>query len=81
MWEVIGFEKQFIQREGKPGYEAYNLYVKKSLPVMLNCEGERCKTYWYRAAEVAYVPSVGDAVLIETELRGKYEIVRDIQKI
>ena len=81
MWEVIGYEKQFIQREGQAGYEAYNLYVKKALPLAPNCEGERCKTYWYRAHEFGYAPHVGDTVIVETELRGKYEIIRDIQKI
>ena len=30
---------------------------------------------------IGYVPDVGDTVLIETEVRGKYEVVVDISAI
>ena len=81
MWEVIGYEKSFVQREGQNGYEAFNLHVKKPVSPGPNAEGCRCRTFWYRAHEISYVPNVGDTVIIETELRGKYEIIRDIQRV
>ena len=81
MWEVIGFEKSFVQRDGQPGYVAINLHVKKPVTPGPNAEGCRCKTYWYREHEINYTPCVGDTVIVETEVRGKYEVIRDISKI
>ncbi|MBQ8239832.1 MAG: hypothetical protein IJZ38_03180 [Bacteroides sp.] len=81
MWEVIGFEKSFVQRDQQSGYEAITLHVKKPVQPGSNAAGCRCKSYWYRAHEISYVPQVGDTVIVETEVRGKYEIIRDIQKI
>ena len=81
MWEVIGYERSIVQKDGQPAYTAVNLHVKKPVQPGADADGCRCKTYWYREHEVAYAPGVGDTVIIETELRGKFEVVRDIQKI
>ena len=81
MWEVIGYERSVVQREGQASYTAVNLHVKKPVLPGTDAAGCRCKTYWYREHEVVYAPCVGDTVIIETELRGKFEVVRDIQKV
>lgn len=74
MWEVIGFELQendagevvsvtmFAIKEYKPGQGT----------------GKRARRVWYRANEIPYIPVVGERVMIETETRGKYEIVTDV---
>lgn len=80
MWEVIGYEKNFVDN-GSGGYEAYNLYLKKPLNPDQNCEGCKCKTVWYRAHEIPYVPALGDQVFVETEQRGKFNVTVDIIRV
>ena len=81
MWEVIGYEKSFVQRDAQAGYEAFNLYVKKPVKPSPGAEGCKCRSFWFRAHEINYIPQVGDTVIVETEVRGKYEIILDIQKV
>ena len=74
MWEVVGFEK-IIKGDGSVSYD---LYVTKDFKPGDNVCGKKARRVWYRADEVPYVPVVGDLVVIETETRGKFEIVTDI---
>lgn len=80
MWEIIGFTRSVIQKEGQAPYNAFDIYVSKPLNT-LDSEGRKCRRYWYRANEINYTPVVGDVVLIDCEIRGKYEIIVDIQKV
>lgn len=80
MWEVIGFTKSLVQREGQQDYTAYDLYVKKPMK-QDDSQGCKCRRFWFRAHEINYTPGVGDIVIIETEVRGKFEVLVDIQKV
>lgn len=80
MWEVVGYDKSFIKQENG-GYEAYNLHLIRPYAPGVNCEGKRCRTVWYRAHEISYVPVLGETVFVETEQRGKYTVVVDIIKM
>ena len=80
MWEVIGYTKSIVQREGQQPYTAYDLYVKKPMK-QLDSEGCKCRRFWYRAHEINYTPEVGNIIIVEIEVRGKYEILTDIQKV
>ena len=77
MWEVIGFEKE-VKGDGSV---SYTVYVTKDFNQADHRQGKKARRAWYRAAEVGYVPVIGDLVIIETETRGKYEIVIDIYKV
>ena len=77
MWEVIGFETQ-VNDEGK--VMSYTLYAVKDFSEGKG-SGKRCRRVWYRSSEISYVPLLGDRVLIESELRGKYEAVIDIYTV
>lgn len=74
MWEVIGYERI----EKTDGSTSYDLYVTKDFKPGDRVSGKKARRVWYRADEVSYVPCVGDVVVIETETRGRYEIVTDI---
>lgn len=74
MWEVIGFEET-LNDEGV--CTAITLYAVKPFRQGQG-EGKRAKRIWYRTSEQTYRPIVGDHVVIETEVRGKYEVVSDI---
>ena len=80
MWEVIGFSQSVVQREGSQAYTAYDLYVKKPMKQQ-DGEGCKCRRFWFRAHEINYTPTVGDIIIVETELRGKFEALIDIQKV
>ena len=77
MWEVIGFEAQ-ENDEGQ--ITAYTVYLAKPFKEGQG-HGKRCKRYWYRTNEQSYVPDVGDTVMVETEVRGKYEVLLDIAAV
>lgn len=77
MWEVIGFETQ-LNDAGE--ITAYTIHAVKAYPEGKG-HGKRGKRVWYRTSEIGYVPDVGDTVLIETEVRGKYEVVVDISAV
>lgn len=82
MWEVIGYEKSYIQpKDNGAPYWACELWVAKPYKSGENTEsaGKRCKRVWYRMSEIPYEPVLGQTVLIETSVRGKYEFVDDIQ--
>lgn len=74
MWEVIGYE---IQKNVEGIETGITLFCTKPYR---NGQGEGCKArrVWYRPNEIAYRPVVGDRICIDTETRGKYEIVMDI---
>lgn len=74
MWEVVGFEKNVKA----VGSVSFDLYVTKDFKPGENVSGKKARRFWYRVNEVNYEPVVGDLVVIETETRGKYEIVTDI---
>lgn len=74
MWEVIGFERM-VKSDGSVSYD---LYAMKAFKPGENVSGKKARRFWYRADEVDYLPVVGQEVIIETEMRGKYEIVTDI---
>lgn len=74
MWEVIGFEEQ-LNDAGE--VTAYSVHAVKAFPDGKG-HGKRCRRVWYRTSEVGYKPFVGDNVIIETEVRGKFEAVIDI---
>lgn len=77
MWEVIGFEKDV-----KPdGSVAYTLYATKDFNQAENRQGKKCRSEWYRAANIGYIPVIGDLVMIETEARGKYQVITDIYRM
>ena len=74
MWEVIGYETQ----ENDAGeVVSITLYAVKPYKADQG-EGKKARRVWYRAAEIGYRPMLGDSIMIETEIRGKYEIVTDI---
>lgn len=74
MWEVVGFEEQF-NNEGQ--LTGITLFCTKPYR---QGQGTGCKArrVWYRPSEILYRPELGDKVCIDTETRGKYEIVMDI---
>ena len=74
MWEVIGFESQ---RDDEGNVTAYTMYATKSFKGEKGA-GKKARRVWYRTEEIDYKPVVGDVVVIETETRGKYEVVTDI---
>lgn len=74
MWEIIGFETQ----ENEVGeVTAYTVHAAKAYREGKG-HGRYGKRVWYRASEIDYVPVVGERVIIETEVRGKYEVVIDV---
>ena len=74
MWEIIGFETQ----ENDAGeVTAYTVHAVKAYREGQG-QGKRGKRIWYRASEQGYRPVVGEKVVIEVEVRGKYEVVTDI---
>lgn len=81
MWEVIGYEKSITRKEGQQDYESFRIYVKKPVKPGPNAEGEKCRSYWYKAHEIDYVPQVGDKIFVETETFGKFEVVTDIYPV
>lgn len=84
MWEVIGFEiSDITPKDGGAAYRACELWLAKDYKPgeKTACQGKRCKRVWYRMSEITYQPVLGETVLVETEVRGKYEFVADIQKL
>lgn len=76
MWEVVGYECQ-VNDEGD--VISVTLYAVKPYKPDQGT-GKKARRVWYRAAEIGYMPVLGDQIMIETETRGKYEIVTDIIK-
>lgn len=74
MWEVIGYE---FQENDAGEVISITLYAVKPYKQGQG-EGQKARRVWYRAAEIGYKPQLGDRIMIETETRGKYEIVTDI---
>lgn len=74
MWEVIGYE---LQENDAGEVISVTMFAIKPYKEGQGT-GKRARRVWYRANEIPYVPQVGDRVMIETETRGKYEIVTDI---
>lgn len=77
MWEVIGFE---LQENDAGEVVSVTLFAIKPYKEGQGV-GKRARRVWYRASEISYMPVVGDQVMIETETRGKYEIVTDVIKL
>lgn len=79
MWDVIGYETN-IDENGTPyAYTVYAVKTMKQKPGEV--EGQKARRIWYRSAEIQYVPQVGDSVIIDTETRGKFEVVTDIERV
>lgn len=77
MWEIIGYEQQ----ENEAGeVTAFTVHAVKDYKEGKGF-GKRAKRIWYRASEQGYRPQVGDRVFIETEVRGKWEVVTDIYPV
>lgn len=74
MWEVIGFESQ---RNDAGEVVAYTVYATKPFKGDPGA-GSKARRIWYRTSEISYQPVLGDRIYIDTETRGKYEIVTDI---
>lgn len=74
MWEVVGYEKA----TKNDGSISYTVYATKPFKAADGCEGKKARRVWYRAQDISYVPVVGDVVIIETEMHGKFESVVDI---
>lgn len=77
MWEVIGFERQKNDLGETTAFTVYAVKPFKGDPGA----GSKARRIWYRASEIEYVPMIGDFIIVDTETRGKYEIVTDIQKV
>ena len=77
MWEVIGFE---LQENDAGKVTSVTLFAVKAYKEGQGV-GKRARRVWYRTSEIDYMPVVGDSVMIETETRGKYEIVTDVFKV
>ena len=77
MWEVIGFE---LQQNDAGEVTSVTLFAIKPYKEGQGV-GQRARRVWYRANEINYIPQVGEKVMIETETRGKYEIVTDVIKL
>lgn len=76
MWEVVGYE---FQENDAGEVVSITLYAVKPYKQGQGV-GQKARRVWYRAAEIDYKPALGDPIMIETETRGKYEIVTDIIK-
>lgn len=76
MWEVLGFEKQ---EDDAGEVMAYTVHLAKDYRT--GGEGKRTKRVWYRTSEQGYKPVVGQTVMVETEVRGKYEALVDIYPV
>lgn len=76
MWEVVGYE---YQANDAGEVTSYTLFAVKDYKPGQGT-GKKARRVWYRAAEIGYTPVLGDQIMIETETRGKYEIVTDIIK-
>ena len=74
MWEVIGYE---LQENDAGEVISVTTFAVKAYKEGQGT-GKRARRVWYRANEISYLPMVGDRVMIETETRGKYEIVTDV---
>lgn len=74
MWEVIGYE---VQESDSGEIVSITMFATKSYKEGQG-NGKRARRVWYRYAEIPYMPEIGELVMIETETRGKYEIVTDI---
>lgn len=74
MWEVIGYE---LQENDAGEVVSVTMFAIKAYKEGQGT-GKRARRVWYRANEISYLPVVGDRVMIETETRGKYEIVTDV---
>ena len=74
MWEIIGYEEQ-VRDDGSA---SYTIYSAKDMKTDNGCYGRKVRRDWYKVDQVHYVPKIGDLVIIETELRGKYQVVVDI---
>lgn len=74
MWEVIGFESQKNDAGEKIAYTVYAVKPFRGDPGT----GQKVRRIWYRTSEIAYQPVLGDRIYIDTETRGKYEIIVDI---
>lgn len=74
MWEVIGYE---LQENDAGEVVSVTMFAIKAYKEGQGT-GKRARRVWYRANEIPYMPMVGDLVMIETETRGKYEIVTDV---
>lgn len=78
MWEVIGYETN-VDENGTP--YAYTVYAVKNMKSSDTVAGQKCRRIWYRSVEIQYVPMIGDSVIIDTETRGKFEVVTDIVRV
>lgn len=74
MWKVIGYEEQ-TNDEGQ--VTAITMYAVKDMRDNQGV-GQKARRVWYRTNEIGYRPKIGEVVFVETETRGKYEIVTDI---
>lgn len=74
MWEIIGFESQ---KNDAGEVTAYTVYAVKPFKGELGA-GSKARRIWYRTSEIEYQPMVGDRIYVDTETRGKYEIVTGI---
>lgn len=77
MWEVIGYE---IQKNVEGIATGITLFATKPYRGDQGV-GAKARRVWYRPNEIPYNPCLGDMVCIDTETRGKYEIVTDIYKV
>lgn len=74
MWEVIGFE---LQENDAGEVMSVTMFAIKPYKEGQG-QGKRARRVWYRYNAIPYMPQLGERVMIETETRGKYEIVTDI---
>lgn len=81
MWELVGYEKQIVRKEGAADYEAFRIHVMKPVNPAPGSEGDRVRTFFFRCSDVDYVPEVGDKIFVETEMFGKFERVTGIYRV
>lgn len=77
MWKVIGYEEQ-TNDEGD--VTAITMYAVKDMREKQGV-GKKARRVWYRTNEIDYRPAIDEVVFIETETRGKYEVVTDIYPV
>lgn len=77
MWEIIGFDIQTNEAGESTGI---TLYCTKPFNDA-NGVGLKCCREWYRPANVAYRPELGDKVVICKEDFGKFSVITEIIKM
>lgn len=74
MWEIVGFEEaKGVTKATGEAWSGFRIYCKK-LQQRPQVEGVEVRAEFFKSSRIAYIPVIGDRVILEYNLYGLFDI-------